>query len=125
VGVQERLPLALGDFHLAQPGDLLGEVVRQGVDHRQRLPGRADTPSSVGVTSVVNNIKTNPECLTSKTVANRLASGRYQAPTFGYIFPENVQKGDPVVPNNLWDLGFLSNGKGGSNGQGPLTPTPW
>ena len=88
-------------------------------------PDTAGTPSSGGVTSAVNNIKTNPECLTSKTVANGLAAGRYQAPTFNYIFPENVQKGDPVVPNNLWDLGFLSNGEGGSNGQGPLTPTPW
>ena len=88
-------------------------------------PDTTGTPSSVGANSTVNNIKDHPDCLTSQIAANGLASGRYQAPNFNFIFPENVQKGDPVVPNDLWDLGFLSNGEGGAGGQGPLTPTPW
>ena len=72
-----------------------------------------------------NNIATTPGCLTSQVVANGLAAGRYQAPNFDFIFPENVQVGDTMVPNNLWALGFLSNGEGGPHGQGPLYPTPW
>ena len=88
-------------------------------------PDTTGTPSSVGANSTVHNIKDHPDCLTSQIAANGLASGRYQAPNFNFIFPENVQKGDPVVPNDLWDLGFLSNGEGGPGGEGPLTPTPW
>jgi hypothetical protein len=34
-----------------------------------------------------------------------------------------VIMGDPIVANDLWDLGFLVNGEG--PGTGPLTPTPW
>lgn len=88
-------------------------------------PDTTGTPSSIGANSTVNNIKDHPDCLTSQVAANGLASGRYQAPNFNFIFPENLQKGDPVVPNDLWDLGFLSNGEGGAGGQGPLTPSPW
>ena len=90
-------------------------------------PDTTGTPSSVGANSTVHNIKDHPDCLTSQIASNGLASGRYQAPNFNFIFPENVQKGDPVVPNDLWDLGFLSNGEGSTiaGGEGPLTPTPW
>jgi hypothetical protein len=56
-------------------------------------------------------------------VANGLHAGQYTAPVFEYIFPENVQPGDPTVPNDLWDLGFLMNGEG--TGTGRLTPSPW
>ncbi len=88
-------------------------------------PDTTGTPSSVVSNSSSNNIATTPGCLTSQVVANGLAAGRYQAPNFDFIFPENVQVGDSVVPNNLWVLGFLSNGEGGPNGQGPLYPAPW
>ena len=88
-------------------------------------PDTTGTPSAGNANSSVNNIKATPGCLTSQPVANGLNAGRYQAPNFTFIFPENLQKGDPVVPNDLWDLGFLSNGEGGAHGQGPLFPTPW
>jgi hypothetical protein len=56
-------------------------------------------------------------------VANGLVAGQYVAPTFEFIFPENVKPGDAIVPNDLWHLPFLVNGEGPS--VGPLFPTPW
>jgi hypothetical protein len=60
-------------------------------------------------------------------VANGLIAGQYYAPTFEFIFPENVSPGDPVVPFDLWHLPFLRYGEGAntSSGVGPLEPTPW
>jgi hypothetical protein len=58
------------------------------------------------------------------TTANGLVAGEYTAPTFEFIFPENVMPGDPVVPNDLWHLPFLRNGEGPGNA-GPLEPAPW
>jgi hypothetical protein len=60
-------------------------------------------------------------------VANGLAAGQYSAPTFEFIFPENLRAGDPIVPNDLWHLPFLRNGEGSDtpSGVGPLEPTPW
>ena len=57
-------------------------------------------------------------------VANGLVAGEYTAPTFEFIFPENVMPGDLVVPNDLWHLPFLRNGEG-AGGVGPLEPAPW
>jgi len=64
-----------------------------------------------------------PDCRTSQPAANGLFAGYYTAPTFEYVFPENIVQGDPVVPNDFWSLGFLVNGEG--PGTGPLSPTPW
>ena len=58
------------------------------------------------------------------TVANGLQAGEYTAPTFEFIFPENVLPGDSPVPNDLWHLPFLRNGEG-AGGVGPLEPAPW
>ena len=58
------------------------------------------------------------------TVANGLQAGEYTAPTFEFIFPENVLPGDSAVPNDLWHLPFLRNGEGAGN-VGPLEPAPW
>ena len=60
-------------------------------------------------------------------VANGLVAGQYYAPTFEFIFPENVMPGDGVVPFDLWHLPFLRYGEGGqtTSGVGPLEPTPW
>jgi hypothetical protein len=63
------------------------------------------------------------DCLNSRIAANGLSTGQYLAPTFEFIFPENVVAGDTIVPGNLWDLGFLVNGEG--PGTGPLMPKPW
>lgn len=62
-------------------------------------------------------------CLLRAQAANGLYTGQYLAPTFDFIFPENVTPGDPTVPANFWALGFLVNGEGA--GTGPLSPTPW
>jgi hypothetical protein len=61
------------------------------------------------------------------TYANGLVPGQYYAPTFEFIFPENVMPGDPVVPFDLWHLPFLRCGEGANTptGVGPLEPTPW
>lgn len=71
----------------------------------------------------------NGSCTARMTVANGLHAGQYQAPTFEFIFPENVAVGDAVVPYDFWDLGFLAQGEGGtgSNGlsNGGLVPQPW
>jgi hypothetical protein len=67
-------------------------------------------------------------CLdTAPKVANGLVAGQYAAPTFEFIFPENVRPGDTVVPNDLWHLPFLRNGEGAGtpSGVGPLEPAPW
>jgi len=72
---------------------------------------------------VVSDPKVKVRCLERVPAANGLSSGQYLAPTFEFIFPENVVVGDPIVPNNLWTLGFLVNGEG--PGTGPLSPTPW
>jgi hypothetical protein len=85
------------------------------------------TPTDVNKTDVpVNGTGAPGPCLESRTYANGLHAGQYFAPTFEYIFPENTSVGDPVVPNNLWQLGFLINGEGtDAGGPGRLTPTPW
>jgi hypothetical protein len=84
---------------------------------------------SLCVPSAVNaDVTPGVPCLQSKPAANGLFAGQYKAPVFEYIFPENTQTGDPVVPANLWQLGFLVNGEGtnpGAGGPGQLKPTPW
>jgi hypothetical protein len=71
----------------------------------------------------VNAVIAGVPCLETAPAANGLFAGQYLAPTFEYIFPENVVAGDAIVPANLWDLGFLMNGEGA--GTGRLMPTPW
>ncbi len=59
-------------------------------------------------------------------VANGIAQGQYLAPVFEYIFPENVKAGDPIIPYDIWQLGFLRFGEGAAaGGVGPLEPAPW
>jgi hypothetical protein len=58
-----------------------------------------------------------------------IIAGRYQAPNFTFIFPENLAVGDPPVPLNFSDLTFLVNGSGpwgGFSNQpvGQLNPWP-
>jgi hypothetical protein len=58
-----------------------------------------------------------------------IVAGRYQAPNFEFVFPENLAVGDPPVPLNFSDLSFLVNGSGPWNGfsnqpVGQLNPWP-
>ena len=86
----------------------------------------------------VNDLAGNPTltaldtCLNSQaTVANGLKPGQYTAPTFEFIFPENVKPGDLLVPFDFWHLPFIAKGEGSTTasvldpGVGPLEPAPW
>jgi hypothetical protein len=67
-------------------------------------------------------------CINNAPVmANGLQPGTYLAPVFEYIFPENTQVGQPIIPNDFWDLPFLVNGEGptAAGYVGPLEPVPW
>ena len=63
--------------------------------------------------------------------ANGLKQGEYTAPTFEYIFPENVKPGDGLVPFDFWHLPFIAKGEGATTlsvldpGVGPLEPASW
>jgi hypothetical protein len=86
------------------------------------LPAAARVPA-IDTTATAAGVRTAATCTQSSPVANGLFAGVYSAPVFEYIFPENVSVGDPVVPFDFWDLGFLVNGEGPGTGQ--LTPRPW
>jgi hypothetical protein len=78
-------------------------------------PGPGNVPSSDGT------------CLQSAQYANGLFTGQYMAPVSEFIFPENKLTGNPVVPNNLWHMGFLAYGENGRDGNStaPQAPRPW
>ena len=46
------------------------------------------------------------------TTANGFTGGTYRAPVDEYIFPVNLNAGDPLVPRNFQDLPFLACGAG-------------
>jgi len=87
----------------------------------------------------VNDVAGNPvlttldTCLnnTAKQVANGLVAGQYFAPTFEFIFPENVKPGDLPIPFDFWHLPFIVKGEGATTASavgpsvGPLSPAPW
>ncbi len=90
--------------------------------------------------SPVNDAAGNPvltaldACLNNNAgnlVANGLSAGQYFAPTFEYIFPENVKPGDLLVPFDFWHLPAIAKGEGATTpsavtpGVGPLEPAPW
>jgi hypothetical protein len=57
------------------------------------------------------------------TPTNGLVAGQYQAPMFGFIFPDPPQ-GFPAIPTNFNTMPFLFLGEGGNPSAGPLTPFP-
>jgi hypothetical protein len=86
----------------------------------------------------VNDLAGNPVLTTLDTclnnaakTANGLAAGQYTAPTFEYIFPENVKPGDALVPFDFWHLPFIAKGEGSTTQSaigpsvGALEPAPW
>lgn len=50
--------------------------------------------------------------------ANGVITGQFLLPNFEFIFPENHAFGDPLVPFNFQDLGFLAQGSGPVEGFG-------
>jgi hypothetical protein len=80
------------------------------------------TSTTVSLSAVDTCLKAVP------LAANGLQAGEYTAPMFNFLFPENVRAGDPLIPNDLWHLGFLRYGEGPNPitpTVGPLQPTPW
>jgi hypothetical protein len=77
----------------------------------------------------LNKIDATPG--TGNLVANGLKEGQYTAPTFEFIFPENVKPGDLLVPFDFWHLPFIAKGEGATTpsvldpGVGPLESAPW
>ncbi len=68
----------------------------------------------------------------ANTFANGLVAGQFTLPNFNFIFPENVNFGQALVPNNFQDLPFLYCGSGPLDGPGTnspvvrqLDPAPW
>lgn len=66
-------------------------------------------------------------CLESAQFANGLFTGQYMAPVGEFIFQENTLNGAPILPSQVWQLGFAVYGEGGRPGasSAPLTPQPW
>ncbi len=74
-------------------------------------PGRR--PLALHARSSSSTSPSSTRCLANAPkVANGLVAGQYHAPTFEFIFPENVMPGDPIVPFDLWHLPFLRYGEG-------------
>jgi hypothetical protein len=67
----------------------------------------------------------NGTCLQSAQFANGLFTGQYLAPVGEFIFGENTLAGDPIIPANIWQLGFLVYGEGGDGSTAPQVPLPW
>jgi len=105
-----KAPLGL----LSQPTRTIRVAVRSLCAPQPKTDGTAGIDQAA-LDTCLNN---------APTTANGLVAGEYTAPTFEFIFPENVMPGDGVVPNDLWHLPFIRNGEGPGN-PGPLEPAPW
>jgi hypothetical protein len=114
------------------PAGLLSQPTRT-VRVAQRTLCQPQAPDTSGTDANTNELHPKPTTLdtclnrdSNPAIANGVVAGQYVAPTFEYIFPENVRPGDPIVPNDLWHLPFLRFGEGnGATDAGPLTPAPW
>ena len=111
------------------PAGLLSQPTRTvRVAVRSLCPPQAPVNDAKG-NAVLTSLDT---CLNNAAkTANGLMAGEYTAPTFTFIFPENVKPGDLLIPYDLWHLPFLRNGEGATTASpigpsvGPLEPTPW
>jgi hypothetical protein len=114
------------------PAGLLSQPTRTvRVAVRSLCPPQAPVNDAAGnpvLTSLDTCLNKNDA---ANQVANGLAAGQYLAPTFEFIFPENVKPGDLLVPFDLWHLPFIVKGEGATTasaigpGVGPLEPAPW
>jgi len=64
---------------------------------------------------------------TTPNVANGFTAGAFSLPNFEFVFPENHNFGDPLLPFNFQDLPFLAQGSGPLSGSGPVVGQldPW
>jgi hypothetical protein len=108
---------------LSQPTRDVRVAVRSLCTPQAPVNDAAGNPVLTALDTCLNN--------TANNVANGLEAGQYFAPTFEYIFPENVKPGDLLVPFDFWHLPFLVFGEGATTqspigpGVGPLEPNPW
>ncbi|HEY8621591.1 MAG TPA: fibronectin type III domain-containing protein, partial [Dermatophilaceae bacterium] len=108
---------------LSQPTRTMRVAVRSLCTPQAPVNDASGNPVLTALDTCLNN--------TANNVANGLESGQYIAPTFEFIFPENVKPGDLLVPFDFWHLPFLRYGEGSTTasaigpGVGPLEPTPW
>ena len=116
-----KAPLGL----LSQPTRTIRVAVRSLCVPQAPVNDAAGNPVLTSLDTCLNkNDATNQ-------VANGLEAGQYFAPTFEFIFPENVKLGDLLVPFDFWHLAFLRYGEGATTQSaigpavGPLEPTPW
>ena len=111
---------------LNKPGRYVRVVQRSLCKPAQPVGGIYQPADQLKLDTCINNAAVTPGA-GATLVANGLRAGQYLAPVFEYIFPENTQAGQPIIPNDFWDLPFLVNGEGPYTGPsvGPLQPVPW
>ena len=108
---------------LSQPTRTIRVAVRSLCVPQAPVNDAAGNPVLTTLDTCLNN--------SANTVANGLEAGQYFAPTFDFIFPENVKPGDLLVPFDFWHLPFIAKGEGATTpsaigpGVGPLEPSPW
>jgi hypothetical protein len=110
---------------LSQPTRTIRVAVRSLCTPQAPVNDAAGNPVLTALDTCLNKNDATNE------VANGLAAGQYFAPTFEFIFPENVKQGDLLAPFDFWHLPFLRFGEGATTQSaigpavGPLEPTPW
>jgi hypothetical protein len=114
---------------LNQPSRYMRVVQRSLCLPTQLTGAAAIAAAPVGTTPYLGIDTSNQDkCIADHSVVdptvNPVAAGSYLAPVFEYIFPENTQAGQAIVPSDLWDLPFLVFGDGPGK-TGPLQPVPW
>jgi hypothetical protein len=108
---------------LSQPTRTIRVAVRSLCVPQAPVNDAAGNPVLTSLDTCLNN--------TANQVANGLSAGQYFAPTFEFIFPENVKPGDALVPFDFWHLPFIVKGEGATTQSaigpavGPLEPAPW
>lgn len=87
------------------------------------LPGSSNTVVDPSVPVAASD----GTCGQRAQFANGLFTGQYVAPVPNFIFAEQIQAGQPFLPDNLWQMDFLVHGEGGQGGNsnGPQVPQPW
>jgi hypothetical protein len=108
---------------LSQPTRTIRVAVRSLCTPQAPVNDLAGNPVLTALDTCLNN--------SANKVANGLQAGQYFAPTFDFIFPENVKPGDLLVPFDFWHLPFIAKGEGSTTasaigpGVGALEPAPW
>jgi len=114
---------------LSQPTRNVRVAVRSLCVPQAPVNDAAGNPTLTSLDTCLNQLDATAG--TGNLVANGLKEGQYTAPTFEFIFPENVKPGDLLVPFDFWHLPFIAKGEGATTpsvldpGVGPLEPAPW